>query len=1143
MFSLKPTTFNLVLSILLATGLSAQPPLDSLKFPAVSAKATSEKGKAKISLTYDARSYTFWESEAYFPSDFFSRDDRNLLLSKNSISRVQKSSNITSAVSSSTSAAMDGSVFSSTYINSGRNKYWYKISLANPKHLAVIALKASVASDIDIYSFNTTGDSTIIGSYDVSDHYSEKRIPVNQNSIAIKLMSKKPFLLFEIGAMDEIPHEDLVYTFVRSKRLKAVELDFKACTTADSVHIDLSEDSISWTTIARPDPTKYFATAYATNFDVHGKFLRVRYFLNASNYSRGKLAEITFYGTDYEKTPIDSGKTRPSAWDPLAGLWPAYSDSIKVVSSYINKSHPISNVMDKSEATGWKSAPAFPSAYLSRTDRNLMLDASLISSSTRSNGGTFNYWNDGDPTTGDQISASQGNRRMKINFSKPTHFHLISLKTSVMSSIDMIGYLPNGDSISLGTNDRSSHYKLERYILSKTLIGIGLRSSQDFIVFELGGIEYPMYEDIVADFSYPRDIGWVYTSFHNSQWIDSVLFQVSNDSVLWTTVARPDPTHYFEYGYKAEPNKTARYTRLRIFIKEKDYARAELYEFYVRDRHGLYGPMAPPKMAKRPLAEMMGINGIRGWGHGYGSHGIGDTVQGAYLFSNVASYGRNYQNLSWDTHDPDFTPNYNNMPGGLRFGYVDWDVEYDIWNDAGLDVQVTLQFLNSSQPEHIWDDPWTAAYNIGYAFASHFGPTYGVGNVFALEVGNEPWDYSKEFYRTVLNGMARGAKDADPAMKVFSGALQAADPGSEWTHGGDFIGERLTETEAPYLDGVNSHHYSYMIDPVTQKRISTYPENPNGQFRSMICDIRFRDHNMPGKEYHVTEWGWGAPGAGQNCTQNECVTERAQAIYGARGLFMMDRLGVDKATWYFYANLPYESGLVYSRSGLTGPVITGSEKRPVYYVFETIKNVLGGSYFLNVINEDENAWAYTYGDSLGNPEYIVAWRPVAEADNASQIFTINTPYTVISALQIDGTPGGTITPLPSRSSSGSSISFPISNTPVVLKLKKNTLVTKKSSTYKPKPIEGLNLELYPNPNNGQFILDFDLPIASKATVRVMSLEGRIVHQEVKNLNEGHPNIEMQLNHLAKGTYMIETTVNPVGLDSEQTFRQKLIITQ
>ena len=68
---------------------------------------------------------------------------------------------------------------------------------------------------------------------------------------------------------------------------------------------------------------------------------------------------------------------------------------------------------------------------------------------------------------------------------------------------------------------------------------------------------------------------------------------------------------------------------------------------------------------------------------------------------------------------------------------------------------------------------------------------------FGLQVGNEPIDYSSEVYADILLGMARGAKAADPAMRVLPGVLYPVD---------NFL-KAVNRTHFEWLDGINVHGF------------------------------------------------------------------------------------------------------------------------------------------------------------------------------------------------------------------------------------------------------------------------------------------------------------------------------------------------
>jgi hypothetical protein len=318
-----------------------------------------------------------------------------------------------------------------------------------------------------------------------------------------------------------------------------------------------------------------------------------------------------------------------------------------------------------------------------------------------------------------------------------------------------------------------------------------------------------------------------------------------------------------------------------------------------------------------------------------------------------------------------------------------------------LQVEASIQFTNRDFPVSVWDNPNLAGYNYGFAFAQHFGSTYGNGQVRAVEVGNEPWDYPASFYRTVLGGMAAGVKAGDPTMKVMPGAMQAIKPEAVNASGGNYIGARLTPVEAANIDILNTHAYSYSYAP-DGKRIAVMPENPASTMNEVRNFLRFRDVNLPTMPVYFTEWGWDSAGAGESCNASECVSERAQALYGVRGALILSRLGLDRLTWFFYAN-DKKCDTLYCRSGVTSSFNTGFKPKQSFRAFQSLLNTLGTRYFLSVLREDSTAYVYVLGDKNGKATHLVAWRPVDGDDTTFSNLTLPVNAVPVSALALSGT--------------------------------------------------------------------------------------------------------------------------------------------
>lgn len=80
-----------------------------------------------------------------------------------------------------------------------------------------------------------------------------------------------------------------------------------------------------------------------------------------------------------------------------------------------------------------------------------------------------------------------------------------------------------------------------------------------------------------------------------------------------------------------------------------------------------------------------------------------------------------------------------------------------------------------------------------------------------------------------------------------------------------------------------------------------------------------------------------------------------------------------------------------------------------------------------------------------------------------------------------------------------------------------------------------SMQLFPNPNNGDFYVSFNLPTPENISLRVQSLTGQIVHELEADLPEGNQLIEVQLNHAPAGVYLVSLRV------SQETAVYKIVV--
>lgn len=655
------------------------------------------------------------------------------------------------------------------------------------------------------------------------------------------------------------------------------------------------------------------------------------------------------------------------ASDPDAGLATSWTDDAIV--SVSSNSATAANVVDGDRNTNWQSGGCLPIGFYARPDLNLLLGAGAAGSFTAS--GVVNVENatDGASSTPATVQLVSGEAWIEFEIAVPQIIRDIGVYIYLSSpgTITVTANTATGSTV-VGTVTNVDNNTPVRFSApAEAVTSIRLSSDVQFLLKEVATLSESCFETVTLDLGQLREIGWVITRHWAGGKATSTTLLASADSISWTELADLDPAALNEVTTRLDVPVMARYLRVRHDLVEQDYAKVFFWEIDAYDANGLYGSPADVAVNPHTMAELLGVNGIWGWATNTWSDQL-DSTRGPLLYQRVASHARNYENMNWDVTDPDTPPDFDNMPGSLAQTWLDWDREYSAWKAAGLDIAVTIKMRTENFPTSAWDDPYNSAYEYGRRFADHFGSTVSI-----LEVGNEPWDHPEGFYRAILKGMADGAKAGDPNMFVLPAAFQATTPDPDTTSG-NYIGTRVLPSIASNIDALNIHAYSFAHES-DGTRIAVNPEHPESETHSVRNMRRFRDANFPGLPIYLTEWGWDSDGAGEPATGSEKVSEYAQALYAVRGALMFAREGMDKITWYFFANTTSSSGL-FGRSGLTGSKNTDFELKQSFTALEAFVNTLGDRHFVDVLQEDDQAWVYLLGDADGTPSHVVAWKPL-----------------------------------------------------------------------------------------------------------------------------------------------------------------------
>ena len=739
---------------------------------------------------------------------------------------------------------------------------------------------------------------------------------------------------------------------------------------------------------------------------------------------------IVHYAGD--ETPIENqpstSTTEASNWDPDAGVIESLTKDAKVIAS--SNLATAQKVLDGNAQTHWISDAPFPNGFLKRKDLNLLYQMPTDANPQLKQ---IAQAIDGNEGTNCSILAKAGKASLTIPLRKNSPLHLVALSIDHLEApVEISVTLASGQTKDLGAYLPTDLPNLTRFRAGiADAKSITLSSPSSFSIKEIAAMPTPPKEFVTIDLQKPKVIGWIETRHWSGEKnaTASALY-LSADNKKWYKVGDLNPNGLHSVSTRVEPAVKARYIKLEHTLVENDWNKVFAWKIDAYDDKGPFGQMPKAKANPHSFKELLGVNAIWGWGQKAYSD-LHKEGEGADLYNEVATHARNYHFVNWEVTDPDHTPDYEAMKAGKGTeaqAWLDWDREYREWKKKNLEVHTAVKFGEIDGEN--WDTPYESAYKYGKAFAKHFGPTHGNGLVDVMEIGNEPWYYEAKLYRDILYGMAKGAKEIDPKMFVMPCALHAAYPQNE-TEGlfKNYMGARITEREAKYLDGINVHYYSW-IHEKNGTRISVHPEHPASDMRGILGDIRFRDQNMPGKPIYLTEWGWDSDGGGEPCTHSECVSEEAQAIYAIRSLMMFARLGIDRMTWFFYANEGPGSSL-FTRSGLTGSPDTGFKKKKAYYAFQSLINTLGDRHFTKVIKEDKRGWIYLLGDKNGNTTHLVAWRPISAEDKTKSKVQVDLARKPQSAWLLDGENAGK-TPTTVPTMKNGKLSLELSAVPLIV---------------------------------------------------------------------------------------------------------------
>ncbi|MCH8554955.1 MAG: T9SS type A sorting domain-containing protein [Schleiferiaceae bacterium] len=956
------------LLLLFVNGLWAQS--DSLFVVNGTLSSSSTANNSSIANAIDGNLNTSWVSDNPFPSNFFSNAYHNILLD----CPLSCNSNVALA------AALDGNINTATpTLHPVDGVAEMQVPLTIPKTIHTLGLRLGGMQDnVVLRMYKASGDS-IDFVYTTSQNFSNARFVTDvENVILLKLISNGSFYVFEIGAL-EAPAEEFITLdlgdvyFVKEIKTK----HFAGSNNAVETKLLIGEELASLSLVASLNP---LAVAYETTVlqdPVAARFIRVSHVLVQENFKKGALFEIEVFAVLPPPAP------EPVIWNNDAGLYPSLSANAAVFATSV--ANPVANdpmlVIDNNFSTGWVSNNPLPDAFAANPDQNVLLGLGGVASGNIAVAqATDGNWGNMTPSIPVDTATQTAWYHLPLPH-VPIHRLSVRFRNNFTQPISLIVRSSGSDSIIVTYPVGMSGN--QRFVVELlNVVSIDVVASAPFAIQEIAAYSAPLRESVTVDLGEVKEVSWIRTRHFNgtgNALSARLLVGTSLDSLV--EVAVLDPSRLDPQNILLPEITPARFVRLENSLIDVNFKKAAVQEITVFDKYGNFGPPPAPVSQEKSFSEIFGVNTVWAWGTNKRLDRQG-ADEGAQLFRHVAANARNYHNIHWDTDDPDNIPNYDPNNTQVRHQWTRWTQEYADWKSVGFTPNATYTFDRFAESR--WDSAYESGFKLGQAFGSVFGPS-NENLVEAVEVGNEPWDYSDSTYSLILEGMARGLKESDPQLKVFPCALQAFNEVAGNTGViKNYIGTKLPQSAAPYLDGVNLHVYSYVRND-SGVRLAVHPEHPESGMRGVFSGIRYRDQNMPGKEVIVTEWGWDSPSSNEFTINSEAVTAIEQAVYALRGLFWLSRMGVSRADWFFYANVPLNPGqqpMNHDRSGLTESLNFNFTKKRSFVAVEAMQNRMGHLYFDAVVSESDAAYIYALRDSTGSQTHLIAWRPVNGNDTS-----------------------------------------------------------------------------------------------------------------------------------------------------------------
>lgn len=390
--------------------------------------------------------------------------------------------------------------------------------------------------------------------------------------------------------------------------------------------------------------------------------------------------------------------------------------------------------------------------------------------------------------------------------------------------------------------------------------------------------------------------------------------------------------------------------------------------------------------------------------------------------------------------------------------------------DKATGLNYIKYYEDDNEPDYTWKSPrWTAANYAKYCNAVHDG--FGV--------------------ETDADHPLLGIKSVDPDAKHVMAGMASADT--------VYVNNVLKASggRVPF-DVLNVHWYC------TDMTNAYSPENEKHGYEVAYRNyFKWKNRVLPDMPVWMTEFGWDtylAPDSKHSYTYAPALQ---QANYILRSYMVLLKLGFEKSFLYMDTDTDSKYILQYATSGLLSDRNSKYVKKTSYYYLATMQNLLGKTDYSKAISYKEvsgnnEIYCFEFDNPVTSEKVYALWTRATGSNidsGTTTVYKLNTDFKIgnaYSVIPVDkDMDGDTIIPVFSENT----IELILSETPQFV------VVSEIGTASIDQPLQGFELNVYPNPANKEVQVSLLVPERQKVNLSAYTSDGKLLKTMVNGLME------------------------------------------